>query len=95
LTVQLTGKGGMSVTILVEQAERFELIGNLKTAKAAVHLVSFGTFYRFCYGAANPSRPLLDAAVGPDRLWVTDITYIPTWAGFLFSPSSSMRGVPA
>ncbi len=20
---------------------------------------------------------------GPDRLWVADITYIPTWAGFL------------
>jgi putative transposase len=24
------------------------------------------------------------AADGPDRLWVADITYIPTWAGFLF-----------
>ena len=23
-------------------------------------------------------------APGPDRLWVADITYIPTWAGFLF-----------
>src|SRR5260370_193741 len=23
------------------------------------------------------------AAAGPDRLWVADITYIPTWAGFL------------
>ena len=23
-------------------------------------------------------------AAGPDRLWVADITYIPTWAGFLF-----------
>ena len=21
---------------------------------------------------------------GPDRLWVVDITYIPTWAGFLY-----------
>jgi len=24
------------------------------------------------------------AAAGPDRLWVADITYIPTWAGFLY-----------
>ena len=24
------------------------------------------------------------AAQGPDRLWVADITYVPTWAGFLF-----------
>lgn len=24
------------------------------------------------------------AAVGPDRLWVVDITYIPTWAGFRY-----------
>ena len=24
------------------------------------------------------------AAEGPDRLWVADITYIPTWAGFLY-----------
>lgn len=24
------------------------------------------------------------AATGPDRLWVADITYIPTWSGFLY-----------
>jgi putative transposase len=24
------------------------------------------------------------SAEGPDRLWVADITYIPTWAGFLY-----------
>jgi len=23
------------------------------------------------------------AAAAPDRLWVADITYVPTWAGFL------------
>ena len=23
-------------------------------------------------------------ATGPDQLWVADITYIPTWAGFLY-----------
>jgi len=24
------------------------------------------------------------AAGGPDRLWVADITYLPTWSGFLY-----------
>ena len=24
------------------------------------------------------------AAQGPDQLWVADITYVPTWAGFLY-----------
>lgn len=24
------------------------------------------------------------SATGPDRLWVADITYVPTWAGFLY-----------
>ncbi len=37
--------------------------------------------------AARPAPDLVDRqfqAVGPDRLWVADITYVPTWAGFLF-----------
>ncbi len=36
---------------------------------------------------ARPAPDLVDrdfTADGPDRLWVTDITYIPTWAGFLY-----------
>ncbi len=36
---------------------------------------------------ARPAPDLVErefAADGPDRLWVADITYIPTWAGFLF-----------
>ncbi len=38
----------------------------------------------------NNSRPAPDlvdrnfSADGPNRLWVADITYIPTWAGFLY-----------
>ena len=24
------------------------------------------------------------AAARPDQLWVADITYVPTWAGFLY-----------
>ena len=38
-------------------------------------------------GDARPAPDLVErefAADGPDRLWVADITYIPTWAGFLF-----------
>jgi putative transposase len=36
---------------------------------------------------ARPAPDLVQrefVAQGPDRLWVADITYIPTWAGFLF-----------
>jgi putative transposase len=39
---------------------------------------------------ARDARPAPDlvardfSAQGPDRLWVADITYIPTWAGFLY-----------
>jgi putative transposase len=36
---------------------------------------------------ARPAPDLVERAfeaAGPDRLWVADITYIPTWAGFLF-----------
>src|SRR5690242_713175 len=37
--------------------------------------------------AAAPAPDLVSrafAAPGPDRLWVADITYVPTWAGFLY-----------
>jgi putative transposase len=37
--------------------------------------------------AARPAPDLVDrdfTATGPDQLWVTDITYVPTWAGFLY-----------
>jgi transposase InsO family protein len=37
--------------------------------------------------AARQAPDLVDrqfTAAGPDRLWVADITYVPTWAGFLF-----------
>ena len=36
---------------------------------------------------ARPAPDLVDRqfqAAGRDRLWVADITYVPTWAGFLF-----------
>jgi putative transposase len=37
--------------------------------------------------AARPAPDLVErnfAAAAPNRLWVADITYIPTWAGFLY-----------
>ncbi len=36
---------------------------------------------------ARPAPDLVDRqfqAAGPDRLWVADITYVPTWTGFLY-----------
>ncbi len=36
---------------------------------------------------AQPAPDLVDRdfmATGPDQLWVADITYVPTWAGFLY-----------
>ncbi len=36
---------------------------------------------------ARPAPDLVDrnfTAQGPDRLWVADITYVPTWTGFLY-----------
>ncbi len=36
---------------------------------------------------ARPAPDLVErqfTAAGPDRLWVADITYVPTWAGFLY-----------
>jgi len=37
--------------------------------------------------AARPAPDLVNrdfTATGPDQLWVADITYVPTWAGFLY-----------
>jgi putative transposase len=37
--------------------------------------------------SSRPAPDLVDrdfSAEGPDRLWVADITYVPTWAGFLY-----------
>ena len=36
---------------------------------------------------ARPAPDLVDrdfSATGPDLLWIADVTYIPTWAGFLY-----------
>jgi putative transposase len=36
---------------------------------------------------ARPAPDLIQrdfSAAGPDQLWVADITYVPTWSGFLY-----------
>jgi putative transposase len=47
---------------------------------------------------AWPAIDLVDRqfyAEGPDRLWVADITYIPTWSGFLYlAMPDGRRGAP-
>jgi putative transposase len=46
-----------------------------------------GTFTTVRDGDARPAPDLVDrnfVATAADRLWVADITYIPTWAGFLY-----------
>ena len=35
----------------------------------------------------RPAKDLVDRnfwAAGPNQLWVADITYVPTWAGFIY-----------
>ena len=46
-----------------------------------------GTFTTVRDADARPAPDLVDrnfVATAADRLWVADITYIPTWAGFLY-----------
>ena len=46
-----------------------------------------GTFTTVRERDARPAPDLVDrnfVVPGPDQLWVADITYIPTWAGFLY-----------
>jgi putative transposase len=46
-----------------------------------------GTFTTVRDRDARPAPDLVDrnfVVPGPDQLWVADITYIPTWAGFLY-----------
>ena len=57
--------------------------------RAGLHGVSHRKQFRTTVRdeAARPAPDLVDRqfqAAGPDRLWVADITYVPTWAGFLF-----------
>ncbi len=45
---------------------------------------------------ARPAPDLVErdfSSEGPDRLWVADITYIPTWSGFTLDPASVAEDV--
>jgi putative transposase len=76
---------------LLEQGERVggkrvgRLMGELGIRGASRRRRKPGTTKRD--RDARPAPDLVDrdfTAGGPDELWVADITYIPTWAGFLY-----------
>jgi putative transposase len=79
--------------IHVELAEKSIHIGRKRVARlmqsAGIQGVSRRKFVRTTQRdrSARPAPDLVNrdfTAPGPDRLWVADITYVPTWAGFLF-----------
>jgi len=79
--------------IHAELAARGVRLGRKRVARlmrgAGLHGVSRRKQFRTTVRdeAARPAPDLVDRqfqAAGPDRLWVADITYVPTWAGFLF-----------
>jgi putative transposase len=82
-----------SPRILKDLKEAGEQIGKKRVARlmrnAGLQGVSRRKRYRTTTRDPNqrPSADLVDrdfTAIGPNQLWVADITYVPTWAGFLF-----------
>ena len=76
-----------------ELGEHGERVGRKRVARLMrkAHLAGVsrrkGTITTRRNGDRSPAPDLVErnfVAEGPDRLWVADITYIPTWAGFLF-----------
>jgi putative transposase len=79
--------------IHAELAARGIHVGRKRVARlmrhAGVHGVSRRKQFRTTVRdeKARPAPDLVDrqfTAAGPNQLWVADITYVPTWAGFLF-----------
>jgi putative transposase len=79
--------------IHAELAERGIHIGRKRVARlmrgAGLQGVSRRKAFRTTLrdATARPAPDLVErhfAAAGPDQLWVADITYVPTWAGFLY-----------
>ena len=79
--------------IHAELADRGIHIGRKRVARlmraVGLHGVSRRKSFRTTLrdAAARPAPDLVErqfTATGPDQLWVADITYVPTWAGFLF-----------
>jgi len=79
--------------IHAELAERGMPVGRKRVARlmrgAGLQGVSRRKAFRTTVrdAAARPAPDLVArhfTAAGPDQLWVADITYVPTWAGFLY-----------
>jgi putative transposase len=77
----------------VELRERGKRVGRKRVARLMRRLGlqgatrRKGTFTTVRERDARPAPDLVDrnfVVPGPDQLWVADITYIPTWAGFLY-----------
>jgi putative transposase len=65
--------------------------------KAGIRGVSRRRFRVTTTRDGSPAKPDLVErkfqADGPNKVWVADITYIPTWAGFLFL-AAALNGRP-
>ena len=79
--------------MMVELAEAGEVVGHNRVARLMREAGLVGASRRKgCWTTrrAKDARPAPDLverqfeADAPDRLWVADITYVPTWTGFLF-----------
>jgi putative transposase len=79
--------------IIAELVEEGEIVGHNRVARLMRGAGLAGASRRKgCWTTrrAQDARPAPDLverkfeADGPDRLWVADITYVPTWAGFLY-----------
>ena len=79
--------------IHAELAERGIQVGRKRVARlmrgAGLQGVSRRNTFRTTVRdeTARPAPDLVErhfTAAGPDQLWVADITYVPTWAGFLY-----------
>ena len=79
--------------VIVELREAGECVGHNRVARLMRRAGLVGASRRKgCWTTrrdkdARPAPDLVErnfVAKGPDKLWVADITYVPTWAGFLF-----------
>jgi putative transposase len=82
-----------SPRVIAELIENGERVGHNRVARLMREAGLVGASRRKgCWTTrrdpdARPAPDLVErnfAAEGPDRLWVADITYVPTWSGFLF-----------
>ena len=79
--------------MMAELAEAGEIVGHNRVARLMrAHGLVGASRRKGCWTTrrdkdARPAPDLVERrfeADGPDRLWVADITYVPTWTGFLY-----------